>query len=217
MTRWCGWTLAAALALTGCGAAQTLENAGSTPAPPAPPAPDSVPPPTSTMLPRGTELRVVLNDTLSSEKTSVGDRFTVTAVDSLLTVSRQVVVPAGATITGLVTGVDDSDHAGDEAYIRLNFVRLSMGKANHPFAAEVVGTQLKVNEAGGELKDVAIDAAAGVLGAVLSGDLKTAAESAGLGVGAGTVISLGNTGAEAILPAGTAFRIRTTVAISLAR
>lgn len=215
MTRTLTLALAAVLALGACASAGGGEGAAGAPAPLPPP--DSVPPPTTTYLPRGTELRVRLDDTLSSERTRVGERFTVTVLDSLLTLQKQVVIPAGATITGLVTGIDDSDHAGDEAYIRLNFVRLTLGKANHPFAAEIVGTQMTVREGDEDLADVAVDAAAGALGAVLAGDLRTAAEAAGLGAGAGTIISLGSTGQEAILPAGTVFRIRTSAAISLER
>ena len=212
MNRWLSWTLAGALTVAGCSTARTPGGASTTPAPPEP-----VPPPTTTMVPKGTELRVQLNDTLSSERSKVGDRFTVTVPDTLFTPSHQVVIPAGATITGLVTGVNDSDHAGDQAYIRLNLVRLTMGKANFPFAAEIVGTQLTTQQTGDDLKDTAINAGAGVLGAIMSGDLKTAAEAAQLGAGAGTIISLGATGREEVLPAGTTFRIRTAASVSLER
>lgn len=211
MKTWLNWTLAGALALTGCSTAQTRQGS-TTPAPPEP-----APPPTTTMLPKGTELRVQLVDTLGPEHSKIGDRFRVTVLDTLFTPSRQVVIPAGATITGLITGVDDSDHPGDQAYIRLNLIRLTVGKANYPFAAEIVGTQLQTQGTSGDFENVAIDAAAGVLGAVLSGDLKKAAEAAGMGTGAGSIISLGSSGREEILPAGTRFRIRTAAQISLER
>lgn len=209
MKTWLNLTLAGALAVAGCSTAQTRQGS-TTPAPPQP-----APPPTTTMVPKGTELRVQLADTLSSKRSKIGDRFAVTVLDTLFTPSRQVVIPAGANITGLVTGVDDSDHPGDQAYIRLNLIRLTVGKGNFPFAAEIVGTQLQTQGTSGGFKDVAVDAVAGVLGAVLSGDLKKAAEAAQMGTGAGTIISLGSSGREEILPAGTRFRIRTAANISL--
>jgi hypothetical protein len=204
------------LVLAGCSSARVSNEGATTPAP----QPDSVqpapPPATADLLPRGSEIVVALNDSLSSERTSVGDRFSVSVVDSIATRTGQVVIPRGAVITGLITGIDDSDHAGDEAYIRLNFVRITLGKANHPFAADIVGTDLAVSH-GHDLEGAAAGAAAGVLGAVISGDLRSAAEAAGLGAGAGTIISLGSSGKEEVLPAGTTFRIRTTASLQLER
>lgn len=195
-----------AAGLAACSSA-TTENGGNRPQPAPPPA-------TTTMLPRDTDLRVQLNDSLSTEHSHVGDRFSVTVLDAILTSDGKVVVPAGATITGLITGVDDSDHVGDEAYLRLNFIRLTIDRLNEPFAADIVSSNLRVSNPTSSTSS-AIGAAAGVVGAILSGDLKKAAEAGKLGAGAGSVISLGSSGREAILPKGTEFRLRTTANISL--
>ena len=176
------------------------------------------PPPLSRdMLPRGTEIEVVLNDTLDAEDARVGDRFSATVRTPIKTVSGFDVVPAGAVVTGLVTGVDDSDHAGDPAYLRLNFIRLTLGEANHPFAAEIAATDLG-SRSGASVEDAKDSAAVGavagaVVGAIIGGDLLAALEGASLGAGAGSVIALGT--ASERLPAGTVLLLRTTANISL--
>lgn len=197
-----------AATLAACSSATTGKGEGQERPEPAPP------PATTTMLPRDTEMRVQLNDSLSTEHSRIGDRFSVTVLDPILTAEGRTVVPAGATVTGLVTGVDDSDHVGDEAYLRLNFIRLTIEKLNEPFAAEIVSSSLQVSNPTNSTS-TAIGAAAGVVGAILSGDLKKAAEAGQLGAGAGSVISLGSSGREGILPKGTEFHIRTTANISL--
>lgn len=198
-------------ALAGCGAAAAGTETANEPVPSQP-----APPATMDLLPKGTEIEVVLNDTLSTESANVGDRFSVTVRSAIKTQSGQPVVPEGSVIVGLVTGVDDSDHANDPAYLRLNFVRLTLGEANHPFAAEILSTNLGA-QAGVQVKDAESSATVGavagaVVGAVISGDVKTALEQAKLGAGAGSVISLGT---RELLPAGTVLRIRTTANISL--
>lgn len=176
------------------------------------------PPPLSRdVLPRGTELEVLLNDTLDANETRVGHRFSARVSVPITTDRGLEVVPAGAVVTGLVTGVDDSDHAGDPAYLRLNFIRLTLGEANHPFAAEIIATDLAART-GVTVEDAEKSAAAGavagaVVGAIIGGDLRTALEGASLGAGAGSVIALGTS--NQVLPAGTMLRLRTTANISL--
>lgn len=203
--------LAAAALLGGCAAAATENGENTQPAPDQPP-----PPATETLLPRGTQIVVVLGDTLDAERTSVGDRFTATVHTPITTATGREVIPAGTVLTGLVTGVDDSDHDRDTAYVRLNFVRMTLGEANHPFAAEIVSTSAA--PAGTNVPDAEKSSAVGavtgaVIGAVIGGDLRSAIEGAGMGGGAGTIISLGTE--RTVLPAGTVMVIRTTANISL--
>lgn len=208
------WVAAAAMiTLAACGSASAGNTAPAEPEPVQP-----APPPTSTKeLPRGTDIAVVLNDSLHADRARVGDRFSATVRTPLLTVNGQTVIPEGATITGLVTGVDDSDHDDDPAYLRLNFIRLTIGDANHPFAAEILETDLGA-QAGVSVKDAekssATAAIAGaVIGAVIGGDLRAALEGASLGAGAGSIIALGTE--NELLPAGTVLLLRTTAGISL--
>ncbi|HSJ15108.1 MAG TPA: hypothetical protein VK939_11875 [Longimicrobiales bacterium] len=172
------------------------------------------------VLPAGVLLDVQLADTIRAETARVGDRFAVTLTGDLTTVDNRVALPAGTVITGLITGVDDTDHPGDPAYVRLNFVRITVEKSNHPFAAEIVSTNVRT-EAPADLEDAAeaagIGALAGVVGAIISGDARTALESAALGAGAGTVISLGTDAERAFLPAGMPLTLRATSQVDLRR
>lgn len=207
------WVLLIGLALPACAStAGTAEGA----ADPAPEPVEAAAPLDASQLPKGTLLETRLQDTLRAATARVGDRFAVSVTTELIAQNGQVVIPAGTVITGLVTGRDDTDHDGDPAYLRLNFVRLTLEEANHPFAAEIVNTNLQVQPPAG-LEEAAKDAAAGALGAIISGDVRAALEAAELGAGAGTVIGLGTDADRALLPAGTILRLRTSAAIELRR
>lgn len=205
----------------GLGACQT------TPEPvPAEPAAQPAPaaaaaPANASELPAGTDLQVELDATLSTEESRVGDRFTVTVTEPLMATNGETVIPEGSVITGLVTGLDDSDHAGDQAAIRLNFLRISVNGVSHPFSADVLETDVRM-EADRDERDVeraaTVGAVAGaVLGAVIGGDLRDALVGAALGAGAGTIISLGTGDVEAVLPEGTRMTVRTRERMQLRR
>src|SRR5688500_13799524 len=92
------------------------------------------PPPNASHIPAGTVLTVTLNEELDRRAAKVGDAFTVAVQNSLLAGNRETVIPAGAVITGLVTGVGSS---GEQAAIRLNFTRIAIDGASHPFTATI--------------------------------------------------------------------------------
>ena len=83
-----GVVCAAALlvALGGCRSVAVESGPRAQPAPP---------PPTADAIPAGTTLDVRLNETLSTDRNSVGDRFTATVTRPLIAQNGQTVVPAG--------------------------------------------------------------------------------------------------------------------------
>ena len=195
------------LALGGCRRAEVISEPS--PGQPAPP------PPTADEVPAGTLFEAELNQTIGTRHNRVGDRFTATVRRPLIALNGQTVIPAGAVITGVITGLDDSDHIGDQAAIRIDFERISFGGRSYPFSAEVVEADVET-----EGRDVttgaAVGAAAGaVLGAIIGGDLEDILVGGALGAGAGTIISLGVGNVEAALPSGTDLPLRTTRNISL--
>jgi hypothetical protein len=150
----------------------------------------------------------------------VGDNFSATVENAVVAQNGTTVVPAGAKITGTVTGLDNSDHLGEPAAIKIEFEHLSMNGQTYPFNAKVTATNLETR--GGDtrqetLKKAGVGAAAGaVLGAVLSGgDLEKILLGGALGAAAGTVISLGTGEVEAVLPAGTRMTLQTTQTVAL--
>lgn len=199
------------VALAGCRSADVEtgpELPGAQPAPP---------PLTADAMPAGTVLDVQLNQTLSTDASRVGDQFTATVTQPLVAQNGQTVVPAGAVVMGEVTGLDESDHVGEQAAIRLNFERLSFGGQTYPFSANVIKADVETKEDERQILERAgIGAAAGaLLGTIIGGGLEDLLVGGALGAGAGTILSLGLGHVDAELPAGTAMRLQTTQRVSL--
>jgi len=177
------------------------------------------PPPTADAIPAGTLLRAELNQPIGTERNRVGDRFTATVTTPLVAQNGRTVVPQGARIHGVITGLDDSDHLGDQAAIRVDFERISFQGRSYPFDAEVVDTDVETRrDADAAVTGAVTGAIAGAaLGAVIGGELRDILIGGALGAGAGTIISLGIGDVEAELPEGTDLVLRTTRPISLRR
>lgn len=171
-------------------------------------------------LPVGVVLNVRLDEEIGTKVSKVGDEFTATVESAVVAQNGETVVPAGAKVHGIVTGLDDSERVGDAAVIKIDFDELTMNGQDHEFNAKVTATNLETR--GGDtteetLKKAGIGAAAGaVLGAVLSGgDLDKILIGGALGAAAGTAISLGMGETEAVLPSGTRMTLQTTQTVSL--
>jgi hypothetical protein len=119
-----------------------------------------------------------------------------------------------------VTGLDNSDRAGEPAAIKIDFERIVVNGVSRPFYARVAATNLQTRGADTRdetIRKAGVGAAAGaVLGAVLSGgDLDKILLGGALGAAAGTVISLGVGDVEGVLPAGTTMQLTTTRTVAL--
>lgn len=175
-------------------------------------------PPTADYMPAGTLLEVELDQTIGTDESNVGDRFTATVTRPVIAQTGQVVVPEGAKVSGVITGLDESDNIGDQAAIRINFDRLTTYQGRtYPFSADVVDTDVELED---EVEQAAVGAAVGAvagaaLGAVIGGELEDILIGGALGAGAGTIISLGVGGVDAELPRGTDMTLRTTRPVDL--
>lgn len=195
------------VALAGCRTAVVETGPSAQPAPP---------PPTADAIPAGTNLELQLNQTLNSGDSDVGDRFTATVTRPLIARNGQTVVPAGAVVSGVVTGVKDARRLGDQAAIRLHFDRIGINGKSYPFTANIVDADVRARDTARTGRDAAIGAAAGAaLGAIIGGDLAAALIGGALGAGAGTIISLGLGDVEAELPAGSIMTVQTTQTVAL--
>lgn len=174
--------------------------------------------PSANAIPRGTVLNVRLNETLSTDRSSVGERFTATVITPLETTGGRTVVPVGSIVSGVVTGVDPSTRRGDVAAIRVNFDRLQIGNRTYPFTADVIDTEPRLtNDESRILERAGIGAAAGaVLGAIVTGgELEGILIGGALGAGAGTIISLGVGDVDPELDKGSVLTLRTTSNVQL--
>jgi hypothetical protein len=168
------------------------------------------------LVPVGTNLKVRLEDTLSSKDSRVGDRFTATVLDPVRFNE--------ATVTGHISSIQKSGKVKGRTSMNLDFdsVRLSDGRSGtlHGYVTRVYGSDSGTadNEGGVEsssrtkqtIKRGAIGAGAGaVLGAIVGGG-KGAAIGLILG-GAGGAGSLAVQGSKELkLESGTELLVRVT-------
>jgi hypothetical protein len=191
--------------LTGCSTAAVESEQGMPPAG----ARDAI-------VPTGTMVQVELSEEVNANDNDVGDTFTATVTEDVM-VDGEVVVPTGSQVTGRITGLDDSDHVGDQAAVRLAFESVQVNGQTHAFSAEVTEVDVSTTDrATGDVREkAAVGAAAGaVLGAVIGGSLKDILVGGVLGAGTGTIISLGMGDLEASLPQGTEMTLRSTTRVA---
>jgi len=198
----------ATLAMAGaCTRPSTVSSGGDVSVPPTPV--------NARTLPTGSVVTVTLDQQIGTKNSKVGDTFSATVVDPIMASNGQTVVPAGSKVYGKITGLQDSNNAGQKAAIRLDFERININGIERPFEANITATDLQTtgNDSRNEtLKKAGIGAAAGaVLGAVIGGgDVSKILGGAAIGAAAGTVISLGTGEVDAVLPAGSKMQLQTT-------
>ena len=180
----------------------------------------AVVPANASTLPAGSTIHARLNQDLSTERSKVGDTFTLTVTNNVVAENGEVVVPANATIRGVVRAVDDSDDPTDRALLQLEFDRLTFNGRSYDFGANVqnVATVEERNRQTGDvLKRTATGAAiGGAIGAIISGaELDAIIKGGVIGAAAGTVIGLGVGDVDHVIPAGTAMTIRATRTVAL--
>ena len=205
------FALAAVMSAGACSRATTVESSGDV----------AVPTPVNAnTLPTGSVITVSLDQQVGTKSSKVGDTFSATVVDAIVASNGQTVVPAGSKVYGKVTGLQESNNAGQKAAIRLDFERININGVERPFEANITSTNLQTqgqDTRDETLKKAGIGAAAGaVLGAVIGGgDVSKILGGAAIGAAAGTVISLGTGEVDAVLPAGSKMTLQTTQQVVL--
>src|SRR5438067_7126956 len=174
----------AALSLAACARTTTVESTTGEVA-------ATVTPVNSSALPTGSTLTATLDQTIGTKQNKVGDTFTATVRNAVVAQNGETVVPAGAKISGSITGLKPSERVGDQAVVKLDFTTLSFNGRSYPFEAAITATKMQTEKpivSNETLKKAGIGAAAGaVLGGILSkGDLEKIAIGAVLGGAAGT-------------------------------
>jgi hypothetical protein len=173
------------------------------------------------MLPEGTALTVRLNEKVGADASGIGDRFTATVQGAVVDGDGTVVVPEGAIVSGHVSGIKQSEHAGDEAAIGLDFDSIRVGAQTSDLEAEVLSTKVTDQpSASGLAATAGVGAGVGVIAGLLFGGIINGWRGALLGGlfggGTGTMIALGTGDVEPELPAGTLLALRTTAPTRLA-
>jgi hypothetical protein len=155
------------------------------------------------VVPVGQELDVRLQSSLSSETSTVEQRFEATTVVDL-TQNGRVLVPAGSIVRGVVSGVERPGRVERAGRLTLSFDQLVVRGREIPMRAQAT----QVFQSGGIREEVGtIGAGAGVGGIVggILGGVQGAVLGAVIGAG-GAVIA--TEGKDVHLPAGSIIRIR---------
>jgi len=187
---------------TGSGASNT-SSAGSSTATTTTTTPARQARPGYTEVPTGTELDVRMQTPLNSGTAEVEQRFEATTMADVI-VGGRTVIPAGALMRGVVTGVERGTRTNRTSSMTLSFDQVTVSGRAYPIRGTVTEA-VKGDGIRGEAGRAGVGAGVGaVLGAVLGG-VKGAAIGAVLG-GGGTIAA--TEGREVEVSAGDVLRVR---------
>lgn len=158
-------------------------------------------------VPAGTVLTLALDTSLSSETAQVGQSFTATVVEPILSENR-VVIPEGSRVEGKVTEALAARRGAGNARLGLGFDALRLPSG---YRTSIVGSfqELTGSKKGRNAAIIGGSAAGGaLLGRILGKDTKGAVIGSIIGGGIGTAVVLGKEGTQARLPEDTPFEIR---------
>jgi hypothetical protein len=164
-------------------------------------------------LPAGTTLRLRLQSPVASDSSRVED--TVRAeLSQAVVIDGATVLPAGASLTGVVTDVERSGRVKGRARIAYRFNALSHDGAQYKVTTAPVSHMAEATK-GEDATKIAIGAGAGAaIGAVLGGG-DGAAKGAAIGGAAGTGAVLATRGEEVRLGPGAAVTTRLTAPLTV--
>jgi hypothetical protein len=164
------------------------------------------------VIPAGTEIQVMLDQELSSETANVEDRVEASTV-AAIQVNGRTVIPAGATLSGIVSEVRSNKRLRKDGYLKLEFNTLTLdGGQPMDLRAEVVSIA-ETRSGDHTLRNGGIGALLGaVLGGVIEGK-KGALIGAVVGAGGGVLATKGE---EVELPQGTLITLRLDAPMTMA-
>lgn len=164
-------------------------------------------------IPAGTTLRLDLASSIASDTSKVEDAVNAKVREAVV-VGGQAVVPAGASLAGVVTDVADSGRVKGRARIAYRFNSLTLDDERYDIATAPTSHVAPATK-GEDAKKIGIGAGAGAaLGAIIGGG-SGAAKGAAIGGGAGTGVVLATKGKEVRLGPGANVTTRLTAPLTL--
>ena len=151
-------------------------------------------------IPAGTTLQLSLNTAVASDTSLVEDAVSAD-LTSAVSIDGRTVLPAGTTVTGIVTDADDSNRVKGRARVELDFRTLTTGGTRYELSAAPFA-QLAAATKGEDATKIGIGAGAGALIGGILGGKKGAAQGAAVGGGAGAGVVLATKGKEVRLASG---------------
>lgn len=187
-----------AVAVAGCGSTTATRPATTVPT-----GPVQVNPSEAGVIPVGQELDVRLQTPLSSETSTVEQRFEATTVVDVMQNGR-VLIPAGAIVRGVVADVKRPGRIDRQGSLTLSFDQIEVRGRTH----EIRGLATQVFESGGVREEAGTAGAGAGVGAVVGGIFGGwSGALLGAVIGAGGAI-VATEGKDIHLPAGSIIRVR---------
>lgn len=160
---------------------------------------------TSMVLPEGTTLHLILEESLSSATSSVGEPVTA-RVESAVGEDGRIVLPGGTVLQGRVTDARSSGRVSGRARVAVDFDRIVVRGRTYQLDASPIAAEAP-SESGRDAKIVGGSAAAGAIIGAIAGGKKGAVRGAVVGAGAGGAAVLVTKGREIELPAGSRWTV----------
>lgn len=145
-------------------------------------------------IPSGTALSLSLTTSVGSDTSKTEDSVSA-ELSRAVTVDGRDVVPAGATVGGQVTGVENSGRVKGRAQVSFRFNTLKIGGDRYDMKTAAISLMASATK-GEDATKIGIGAGAGaIIGGMLDGK-EGAAKGAAVGGGAGTGVVLATKGKE---------------------
>jgi hypothetical protein len=165
-------------------------------------------------IPAGTSIPFATLHQVDSEHNEVGSTWTGRVTRNVV-VGGQVVIPAGATVTGVVTNMNEGDDNGGRGSITLEARSVETAYGTRSIAASPVAGGHSYADKGFPTKETGIGAGAGaVLGGIIGGK-KGAAIGAAAGGAGGAAMGAARDDYEVALNAGSDLTVRLTSSVGL--
>jgi hypothetical protein len=184
------------------------EPAADAPDAPAAPARATAPIVRTITIPDNSVLDVTLGTALASDTSTVEQRVTGTLASPVV-IDGATAIPSGASLTGHVTHVDDSDKVKGRAELSFRFTRLTTGSVTYDIDTKPLSYVAEATKKDDAIKIGAGAAAGAVIGAITGGK-KGAAIGTAVGAGAGTGVVLATDGKEIRLAEGRKLKVSLT-------
>ncbi|MDX2057319.1 MAG: hypothetical protein SFV24_05920 [Gemmatimonadales bacterium] len=187
--------------------------------PSAPSQPPAPPAPTARSVDAGATMALTASAEFSSKTHKVGQTVTATVANDVTDEAGKVVVPAGATVTLVITELVVSENKSDSGKIALRATQVAFGGETY----DVDGSTTKVDYAlkgrgvqAGDAAKVGAGAVAGaVVGRVLSGKKKGAVVGGVIGAAAGTAAAANSADRDIVVAQGAKIVIKLKSALSV--
>ncbi len=165
-------------------------------------------------IPAGTAVPVTLLAQIDSEHNEVGQSWTGRVTRDVV-VGGQVVIPAGAAVSGVVIAMDEGDENEGNGSITIEARSIETTAGTRSIASAPISGGHSYADQGFPAKETAIGAGAGAaIGAIVGGKKGAAIGAAAGGMG-GAAMGSARADYEVAMPAGTDFTIRISNTVAL--